>query len=91
MASERLGDQRFVPAKHGQKLAAFRPSWASEITSFTPLSPQRTRSRRKVDQKGSASLGPMWRPTISRLPSLSTATAIIAATLTMRPPSRTLR
>ncbi len=55
-------------------------------TSFTPLRPRRTRSRRKVDQKGSASLGPMCKPMISRLPSVLTATAIMAATLTMRPP-----
>jgi hypothetical protein len=46
---------------------------------------------RKVDQKVSASDGPMCRPTISRLPSVFTATAIIAATETMRPPSRCLR
>src|SRR3954467_14354368 len=52
------------------------------MTSFTPLSPRRTRLFRKVDQNGSASEGPMCKPTISRRPSLSTATATIAATLT---------
>ena len=61
------------------------------VTSFTPVRPRRTRSLRKLDQNGSASEGPMCRPTISRLPSVLTATAIIAATLTIRPPSRTLR
>jgi hypothetical protein len=45
----------------------------------------------KVDQNGSASEGPMPRPTISRRPPVSTATAIIAATETMRPRSRTFR
>ena len=51
-------------------MAAFSPSWASEMTSFTPVSPRRTRSRRKLVQKGSASEGPMCRPTISRFPSV---------------------
>jgi len=37
------------------------------MTSFTPFSPRRTRSRRKVDQNGSASLGSMCSLTISRL------------------------
>jgi hypothetical protein len=40
---------------------------------------------KKPDQNGSASEGPMPRPTISRRPSVSTAMAIIAATETMRP------
>jgi hypothetical protein len=46
---------------------------------------------RNVAQNVSASDGPMCRPTISRLPSVLAATAIIAATETMRPPSRCLR
>jgi hypothetical protein len=50
-----------------------------------------TRLLRKVAQKVSASLGPRCRPTISRRPSAFTATAIIAATDTMRPPSLTFR
>ena len=41
---------------------------------------------RKVDQNGSVSEGPRPRPTSSRRPSASTATAIIAATETIRPP-----
>src|SRR3954471_19522581 len=83
--------QRCQVAPTTRVMAFFNPSWASEITSFTPLSPRLARSRRKVVQKGSASEGPMCRPTISRLPSVVTATAIMAATETMRPPSRTLR
>jgi hypothetical protein len=52
---------------------------------------------KKADQNGSASEGPMPSPVpgldpgISRRPSVETAMAIIAATETMRPPSRTLR
>ena len=61
------------------------------MTSFTPRRPRRTMLLRNVDQKISASEGPMWRPTIWRLPSVLAATAIIAATETMRPPSRCLR
>src|SRR5499427_122054 len=40
------------------------------MTSFTPRSPRRARLLRKVDQKVSASDGPMCSPTISRRPSL---------------------
>ena len=65
-------------------MAAFRPSCASEITSFTPRRPRRTRSSRNAAQKGSASEGPMCRPTISRRPSVFAATAIMAATETVR-------
>ena len=74
-----------------RRIAALRPSWASEITSLVPRRPRRTKLFRKVDQKVCASDGPMCRPTISRLPSVFTATAIMAATLVMRPPSRCLR
>jgi len=59
--------------------------------AWTVLRPRLTKSLRKADRNGSASDGPMPRPTISRRPSVSTATAIIAATETMRPPSRTFR
>ena len=74
-----------------RRIAALRPSGASEMTSFIPRRPRRTRLFRNVAQNVSASLGPMRKPTISRLPSMLTATAIIAATETMRPPSRCLR
>ena len=36
-----------------------KPSWASEITSFTPRSPRRARLLRKLDQNVSASEGPL--------------------------------
>src|SRR5205085_12703600 len=49
---------------------------ASEITSLTPPRPRLTRPFRKADQNGSASDGPMPSPTISRRPSVLTATAI---------------
>jgi hypothetical protein len=52
---------------------------------LTPLRPRLTRPFKKPDQKGSASDGPVPRPTISRRPSVLTATAIIAATDTIRP------
>ena len=55
--------------------AALRPSWASEMTSFTPLSPRRVRERRNVLQKVSASDGPSARSSTSRQPSVwATAT-----------------
>ena len=72
-------------------IARRNPSWASEITSLMPLRPRLTKPFKKADQNGSASEGPMPSPMISRRPSLETAMAIIAATETMRPPSRTLR
>ena len=53
--------------------------------------PRRARLFRKPDQNVSASDGPMCSPTISRLPSVFTAIAIIAATETIRPPSRCFR
>ena len=72
-------------------MAALRPSWASEIASLVPVSPRLARDFRNALQKVSASDGPMCSPTISRRPSVFTATATIAATETIRPPSRTLR
>ncbi len=33
-------------------MASLSPSWASEITSFTPFSPRRTKFFRKLDQNG---------------------------------------
>jgi hypothetical protein len=67
------------------------PSWASEITSFTPRKPRRVSERRKLVQNGSASEGPIAIPSTSRTPSVLTATAIITATDTIRPASRTFR
>ncbi|OCP21440.1 hypothetical protein BC361_26640 [Ensifer sp. LC54] len=62
-----------------------------EMTRLTSVRPRRAKSRRKEVQNGSALEGPMCRPTISLFPSELAATAIIAATETMRPPSRTFR
>ena len=70
-------------------IAAFRPSWASEMTSFTPRRPRRASLRRKAVQKGSASEGPMSMPSTSRRPSVLTPTATITATETIRPFWRT--
>ena len=69
--------------------AAFSPSWASEITSFTPRKPRRVNERRKSLQNVSASLGITVAPMISRRPCVLTATAIITATETIRPLLRT--
>src|SRR5437762_4608948 len=60
-------------------MAALSPSWAPEMTSLIPRKPRRARLFRNVDQNVSASEGPMCSPRISRLPSVLTATAIIAA------------
>ncbi len=72
-------------------MASFRPSWASEITSFTPFRPRRLSERRKSIQKGAASDWPTLKPMISRRPSVLAATAIITATETIRPPWRCFR
>jgi hypothetical protein len=66
--------QRCQLAANTRRIADLSPSWASEITSFTPFSPRFAKLFRNVDQKVSASEGPMCRPTISRLPSVFTAT-----------------
>jgi hypothetical protein len=71
------------------EIAAFRPSCASETTSFTPRKPRRDKVRRKSVQKVSASEAPIFMPRISRRPSLLTPTAMITATETMRPFWRT--
>ena len=68
------------------------PSCASEITSFTPLQAAAlVRLLQEVRPEGLGLRRADARPTISRRPSVLTATAIIAATETIRPPSRTLR
>lgn len=58
---------------------------------MVPRRPRRTRLFQERRQNVFASEGPMCRPTISRLPSVLTATAMMAATLVMCPPSRCLR
>ena len=72
-------------------MAAFKPSCASEMTSLTPFSPRFSRPRRNPSQKIAASYGPSPNPRISRRPSVFTPVAMIAATDTMRPFSRTFR
>jgi hypothetical protein len=83
--------QRCQDAEITLRTAAFRPSWASEITSFTPRSPRRVRLLRKSVQNGSASEAPTCMPRTSRRPSVLAPMAIMAATETMRPFSRTFR
>jgi len=65
------------------------PSCASETTSFTPASPRRFSLRRNSTQKVAASAAPIARPSTSRRPSVLSATAMVTATETMRPASRT--
>jgi hypothetical protein len=65
------------------------PSCASEITRLTPARPRRLSRRRNSTQKVSAAEAPIAMPRTSRLPSVLTATAIVTATETMRPASRT--
>ena len=72
-------------------MAFFSPSWASEITSFTPLRPRLFNERRKSIQNGAASDRPTFNPMISRRPSVLAATAIITATEMIRPPWRCFR
>ena len=43
-------------------IAAFRPSWASEMTSLTPLRPRLSSERRKPSQNTAASDGPQPEP-----------------------------
>ena len=73
-----------------RRIAAFSPRCATAITSFTPRRPRLARLLRKLAPAVSASEGPMSSPTISRFLSGLTK-AIIAATETIRPPSRCFR
>ena len=77
--------QRCQVADSTLAAAAFRPSWASEMTSLTPRRPRRVSERRNLVQNGSASDGPTAMPSTSRRPSLLTPTAIITATDTILP------
>jgi hypothetical protein len=49
--------QRCQLALNTRRVAAFSPSWVSEITSLTPRKPRRVRLLRNPDQKVSASEG----------------------------------
>lgn len=72
-------------------MAALSPVRASLIANLTPPRPRARKERRSSVQNVSASDGPMPRPMISRRPSVLAATAIMAATGTIRPPWRTFR
>jgi hypothetical protein len=69
----------------------FQPLMSIRDHQLDPAQAAARQALQKARQKVSASDGPMCSPTISRLPSALTATAIIAATETMRPPSRCFR
>jgi hypothetical protein len=76
-------------APRTRAIAAFSPSWASEITSFTP---RRATSGELAQELGPERLGlggAMSIPSTSRRPSVLTSTAMITATDTMRPFWRT--
>ena len=81
--------QRCQVARNTRATAALMPSCASEITSLTPASPRRLSLRRNSTQNVSASEAPIAMPRTSRRPSVLTATAMVTATETIRPASRT--
>ena len=64
-----------------------RPSWASEMTRRTPVSPRARSERRKEVQNALSSLSPTARPNTSRLPSALTPVATTMALETTRAPS----
>jgi hypothetical protein len=72
-------------------MAAFRPVWASEMTSCTPASPLALSERRNAVQKAPSSLSPTSKPRTSRPPSAVTPVAITTARETTRPSMRALR
>ena len=81
--------QRCQVAEITFRIAALSPSWASEMTSFTPRSPRRVRLRRKSVQNGSASEAPHLQAKHFTASPVLAPMAIITATEMMRPPSRT--
>ena len=68
----------------GRRPSALR---ARPRSRLTPRRPRLVRRFSEVRPEGLGSHGPMPSPTISRRPSVLAATAIIAATETMRPPA----
>ena len=76
-------------ARNTRAPAALMPSCASEITSLTPARPRRSSRRRNSTQKVSAAATPLAMPSTSRRPSVLAATAMVTATETIRPASRT--
>ena len=61
-------------------------SWASEMTSCTPLSPRRERLRQNSNQDASVSQAPTARPSTLFSPLSRTPTATTAAWLTIAKP-----
>ena len=72
-------------------MAALSPVWASEMTSWTPVSPRALSERRNAVQKAPSSLSPTSRPRTSRPPSAVTPVAMTTARLTTRPSTLALR
>lgn len=72
-------------------MAALRPSWASEITSRTPVSPRARRLLRNWVQNAPSSESPTERPSTSRPPSERTPVAITTALATTCGPWWALR
>ena len=65
-------------------MAACRPVWASEMTSWVPVSPRALRVRRNAVQKAPSSESPTAQPSTSRCPSAATPVAITTAWETTR-------
>jgi transposase len=82
-------DQVCGIAVRNPQIVAFKPAWASEIASCTPISPRATSPRRTSVQKLSVSASPTSMPRISRRPISCTPWAITRHLRRTRPPSRT--
>ena len=74
-----------------EPIAAFRPVWASEMTSWTPPSPRAFSERRNAVQNAPSSLSPTSKPRTSRRPSAVTPVAITTAWDTTRRFTRALQ
>jgi hypothetical protein len=72
-------------------IAAFRPVWASEMTSWTPPRPRAFSDRRNAVQNAPSSESPTSNPRTSRLPSAVTPVAITTAWDTTRRFTRALQ
>ena len=72
-------------------MAALRPVWASEGTSWTPVHPRALSERSNAVQKAPASLSPTSSPRTSRPPSAVTPVAMTTARETTRPATLALR
>ena len=74
-----------------EAIAAFRPVWASEMTSWTPARPRAFSPRRNAVQNAPSSLSPTSKPSTSRRPSAVTPVAITTAWDTTRRLTRALQ